>query len=502
MPSTVPNAVGRFTGAAAVLVGCLIALGLAAGRGSVPVLALVAVAAAAFLPYGAALFLLRGPRTSRLLLPVFGAALLARLVLVAAPPTFSDDVYRYLWDGRMVLAGSDPYAHPPDAPELACFRDSDWAQINHPGLRTIYPPAAQGLFAVLAATGLGTTAFQLASALADFGVVLLVFLLAGGRLPRRRRAAGGPEADDTAGGAVRAAAAYGLCPLPCIETAMSGHLEPLALLPLLAGLLWVGRAGTGLRRLAGPALLGLAGAIKLVPLLLIPAFGRADRRAWPAAALIAALSLLPMAFTGPAAFGTMDAFARRWEGNASAFALVKAAAGAALEPWRDPVPDGLVHVPFLDGPARALQGTFFSLHKDGLFDPDRPGAFALEDLSLALAKLVSAAALLAIVIVTMRRRFPPVRAALWILGALVLVTPVLHPWYLLWVLPLAALRGAWPWFVLAGTSLLAYLPLDGWWSSGVWRVPAWIPWVEYGAFALAAAAWFILDRPSRRSAAG
>jgi hypothetical protein len=497
MPRIAPNPAGSFAAAALALVGCLTALGLVAADGDPRAGPLVALAALAFLPFGAALWLLRGPGVARLLWPVLAAALLARLVLVAAPPVFSDDVYRYLWDGRTVLAGIDPYAHPPDAPGLAGLRDPGWERINHRELRTIYPPAAQGLFAAVAAAGLGITGFQLAAGLADFGVVMLLFLLAGGRLGRCGPTADGPADEPAADRAVRAAAAYGLCPLPCVESAMSGHLEPLAILPLLAGLLWVGRAGTGIRRLAGPALLGLAGAIKLVPLLLIPAFGRADRRAGPAAALIAALLLLPMLLSGPEAFGTLDAFARRWEGNASAFALVKAAAGAALEPLRDAGPDGLVHVPFLDGPARALQGGFFSLHKDGPSDPARPGAFAAEDLALAVGKLFAAAAVLAVMILAWRRRFDPARAALWILGALVLVTPVLHPWYVLWVLPLAALRGAWPWFVLAGTSLLSYLPLTGWWSSGVWRAPAWIPWVEYGAFAAAAATWFLLDRRSR-----
>jgi hypothetical protein len=487
----------RLAAATLALVGCLVALGLLAASPPVSAAAIVAVAAAAFLPYGALLWLLKGPGASRSLWLVLGATLLARMILVPSPPIFSDDVYRYLWDGRVALAGWNPLAHPPDAPELVSLRDSEWALINHPKLRTIYPPGAQAAFTLLAATGLGITAFKLVFALADVGVVLLVLLLAGGRLPWRRRFPDMPKDEAVEDGATRVAAAYGLCPLACIETAMSGHLEPLAILPLLAATLLIGNRRPGIRGLAGPAALGLAGAVKIVPVLLLPALGRTDRRAWLAAVLVA-LSLLPMALSGTAAFETPDAFARRWEGNAGAFALAKAAVGAALEPWRDLGPDGLVHIPLLDAPARMLQGTFFSLHKDGGYDPSRPGAFDLGDLSLAIAKALAAAGLLAVIAVALRRRLNAERAALWILGALVLVAPVLHPWYLLWVLPLAALHRAWPWFVLAATALLAYLPLDGWWESGVWRAPAWIPWVEYGAFAAAAAAWGIRNAVTTR----
>ena len=50
-------------------------------------------------------------------------AVLARLVLLDAPPTLSDDIYRYRWDGRVQLAGVDPYAYPPNHPTLASLRD-------------------------------------------------------------------------------------------------------------------------------------------------------------------------------------------------------------------------------------------------------------------------------------------------------------------------------------------------------------------------------------------
>jgi hypothetical protein len=53
------------------------------------------------------------------------------------------------------------------------------------------------------------------------------------------------------------------------------------------------------------------------------------------------------------------------------------------------------------------------------------------------------------------------RDALWVLGAVVLLSPTVHPWYLLWVLPFAAARCSPGWLLLCGTVTLAYLGVDG-----------------------------------------
>ncbi len=45
---------------------------------------------------------------------------------------------------------------------------------------------------------------------------------------------------------------------------------------------------------------------------------------------------------------------------------------------------------------------------------------------------------------------------LWVLGAFLLTTPMLAPWYLTWILPFAAIRRAWFWLALSGSSFLSY----------------------------------------------
>ena len=71
-------------------------------------------------------------------------------------PLTSDDIYRYVWDGRVQLAGIDPYRFVPLDPALTFLRDAQLfppggpPAINRPGVHTIYPPGAQVLFTAVA----------------------------------------------------------------------------------------------------------------------------------------------------------------------------------------------------------------------------------------------------------------------------------------------------------------------------------------------------------------
>lgn len=71
--------------------------------------------------YGLAVaWVIRRPPARRAVLGgIFAAAVGFRLIVLPMVPTLSTDVYRYVWDGRLTIAGVDPYRHPPDAPEIA-----------------------------------------------------------------------------------------------------------------------------------------------------------------------------------------------------------------------------------------------------------------------------------------------------------------------------------------------------------------------------------------------
>ena len=74
--------------------------------------------------------------------------------MVFTQPVLSDDMYRYVWDGRVQAQGINPYALPPGAPELSALRDDAiWPLINRKWAVTIYPAATQITFAASGASG-------------------------------------------------------------------------------------------------------------------------------------------------------------------------------------------------------------------------------------------------------------------------------------------------------------------------------------------------------------
>ncbi|KKK62877.1 hypothetical protein LCGC14_2999930, partial [marine sediment metagenome] len=86
-------------------------------------------------------------------------AVLMRMPWFFVPASSGEDYFRYLWDGAVTANGVNPYAHAPrnvadgqvDNPTLKRLAQSGRGTlegVNHPELRTIYPPAAQSAFAL------------------------------------------------------------------------------------------------------------------------------------------------------------------------------------------------------------------------------------------------------------------------------------------------------------------------------------------------------------------
>jgi hypothetical protein len=74
--------------------------------------------------YVAATWLALRTKDSRSLL-IIGLvfAALFRLSIILFPPYLSDDIYRYVWDGRVQAAGVNPYRYIPSDKSLADLRD-------------------------------------------------------------------------------------------------------------------------------------------------------------------------------------------------------------------------------------------------------------------------------------------------------------------------------------------------------------------------------------------
>ncbi|HZS36270.1 MAG TPA: glycosyltransferase 87 family protein [Polyangia bacterium] len=396
------------------------------------------------------------PRLARApeqLVIVFIVAVALRAPAWAAEPAHSDDVYRYVWDARVARAGVNPYRWAPDAPELAHLRDGNWARINNRELPTIYPPAAQLAFRLASSLPVAPLAgWKLLVAAFDLATLALVAWW----LARR-------------GGDARLAIAWGWSPLVALELGMNLHLDGLGIALLTAALVASER---GRRAWAG-ALLGAATAVKLVGLAILP--GLRSRRAALAFAAVLVLAAAPFWSAGARLRGSLGEYGRRWRSNDGAFAVLHAGAEAVVTHSRFAARHELAGWPRV---ARAITGR------------DRDQVFPDEAANL-LARLAAFALFAAAVAAALRARLRPTRFAAVALGAFLLLAPALHPWYVLWMLPLVAAGASPAWWALAALAPLGYWPLGEFRAGAGWHDPLWTRALEHGlTWALLAAGWW------------
>lgn len=373
---------------------------------------------------GAGFAILASAATSLSLRVALVAAVLLRLVFLPGAPSLSDDYYRYAWDGRVQQAGINPYAHAPRSPRLNRVSYEWRERINHPDLRTVYPPLAELTFLGIAvldgataptlerdASGLLTgdaLAFKLLFGAFDLATAAAIWRLAAA--PRRRVAT----------------TLYLLCPAVIVQTWEAVHLEAAAVFFCVLAALLLLRRRDGW---AGVAL-GLATAFKLTPAaLLIPAL--LGGRAKPARLLAGfvpafALPYLPYLLSGGAT-GSLFESGTKWTGGALVFAPLALLMGAEV------------------------------------------------------ARLLSAAAFLAGAVWIARHwrgRTETARAFAWTMTLATVCLPIVHAWY--WLTPLALGLAAGVWLpVVAG--LLAPIP-EAFAPAWPGRLP---PWRRLAVFVLA-----------------
>jgi len=399
-------------------------------------------------------FFLVAARAARLLpagnggfVRVVAVAAVLRALLVAAPPSLSEDVYRHLWDGRVQLAGVNPYLHPPEAPALQRLRDANWEAINHKDIPTIYPPLQQLCCRAVAAISPTVVGFKVAFCAVDVALILLLARLL-------RRQGRGPAA----------LVLYAWNPLVVVEVAASGHGEPLAAAFVILALSALLVARPRLATLAwGGAVL-----TKIWPLVLAPVLWRRvpTRRFWPALVLIGAL-LIPFASAGRQLVAGLGEYGQRWQANELLFGGI------------------LRGVEWL-GPTEALKGGVTWVRSWFGYSERLSVAYSWTD-PQHVARALTLLLLAAVVSIVAVRERSPSRAFLLVIVALLLLSPTVHPWYLLWAAPLLPLhpsRGLLVWTALAP---LAYLgsPLAA--GGSAWA-PL-LPWLEY----LPVLAGFALD---------
>ncbi len=399
---------GRFTRGLLILLAEAVYLGLLFtpdARSRLPAYLLLS-AAAGVLSLLAAAILSGSPATLAI-----ACACLFRATLLLRPPDLSDDLARYLWDARVSAAGFSPWAYAPEDPALAGVGPDLRQRVAHRDVKTVYPPVAQAAFRLGSLEGQSGIALKFLFSLADVAIVWLLARTA----------------------SVSAAALYAFHPLPVLEIAGQGHLDPLGVALLIAAL---GLLAQRRRVLSGIAY-GLSVLTKYVALAaVIPVGRRGGWRLLASGFAVAAGLWLAASRGGVSPAGGLSDYATRWDFNSP---LYGAAARAVTS---------------FDLPARAKADFLAWKERHGhpawtqrVFPYFYEGFFAR-----ALLAGVLASALIGI-----GWRVRDLRSATFAsLGALLIFSPTVHPWYLLWILPFAAERREPAFLYLSFAAPLAY----------------------------------------------
>jgi len=226
-----------------------------------------------------------------LLLGLIFAALF-RISILFSPPYLSDDVYRYVWDGRVQSAGINPYRYIPADESLAKLRDDRiYPNINRREYaRTIYPPVAEGVFLLI--TRISESVTWMKAAMVGFEAITvwaLIQLLVSFGFARQR------------------VLIYAWHPLVVWEFAGSGHLDAMVIAFIALALL----AHRKRRETLTVVLLACATCVKLFPAALFPAFYK--RWSWKMPLAFVAtivVTYLPYLSVGPkGALGFLEGYA-------------------------------------------------------------------------------------------------------------------------------------------------------------------------------------------------
>jgi alpha-1,6-mannosyltransferase len=418
----------------------------------------------AFAFYGVAALIVvlhrRSRPDSRRLLFIIGVfAVLFRLPLWATTPSLSSDVWRYLWDGRLINFAANPYANAVDDPDLDHLATPLRPRVDHSWMATPYPPVAELSFAtVYGLVPESPTAMQVASTLFDLATAAVIVILL-------RRLEFPPER----------VLLYAWNPLVIVEVAHGAHIDALMTLLVILALMWL----TAGRLTRSTLALTLATLTKFVPALLLPLF--IPRWGWRRSlvyAVLVGLAYVPFVDAGlglggePAGtgiFGALRIYSAQWKTNDGLFYwLVRALSRVVADPLQTAKLISLTVV--------GATGATVALRS----------ARAVDQLTPQIV----------------------IGNAVVLISIYLLLTPAMFPWYLVWLIallpllplqrvPAAAFAIGWTYFAAAvNLSYLFYLdPANP-------REYEWVRRVEYlPLFACLGVATVLYVRVTRRSSA-
>jgi hypothetical protein len=354
---------------------------------------------------------------------------LFRVLFLMRPPELSDDIFRYLFDGQVFLSGGNPYyAAPLDTVSKHPSLSGLAALINHADLPTIYPPAAQLVFAAGAFLG-GVFGMKLFLVVLD---ILSCVLMA-----RILHQFGRPQS---------CLVLYAWHPLPVMEIGGSGHIDSAVIFFTFMSLFFLMRSTftTGGFKSIWHSLSGwaagffLAAAVltKWLPLMFLPGVAllscSGNRRPAVCGFLLGGVAM--MGFFWPEVqngFHTLSIYAANWEFSGFAFRMLRAVSGSG----------GIARL-FLAAVFTAVAGiVYFRCYRAiGGF---RQGKTAGDGLLIF-------------------------KAVYSIVISFLVLTPTLHPWYALYLAALLPFTGGAAGMVFSWSVFSAYRVMILYGMTGQW----------------------------------
>jgi len=354
----------------------------------------------------------------------------------------------------LVNEGVSPYTQTADDEALVGYRDGYWERMNNRDRFTAYPPLAQLVFAATDRIAYHPLAFKLLFLVLDLATLAAVLALLRHRgLP------------------LHWSGFYAFNPIVLVGFAGEAHFDVLMVCPLVWALVVADQ-----RRPGGAAALGaLAVGAKLICAPVIPfLIGWRNPRAWLVFALVLLAPALPFLEALPALLHGLFAFGSTGEFNGPVHDLLVRGAAIPAVPAKIVVAAAFVVLWLglvLRAPGAAPR------------DPDRgsPRGWPLRigrtqdapEQSPARGTLVTANV----------NREPPIATTL---TALLLFSPIVHFWYLTWVVPFAALRPSLHWVALSISAGAYHFVWDNA-RDGAWGLQPWQEVLFWGPFFLALA---------------
>jgi len=367
---------------------------------------------------------------------------LFRIIVIFQEPVLSDDVFRYIWDGRVSINGINPYRYAPTHENLRFLRDSEiYPHINFPDIATVYPPFAQLFFAFNAIIGNTIFSWKIVLLVLElFLTFVLLKLIHHFNLNSMRLFI------------------FTLNPLVIIETYQNGHIEIIGLVFFWFSILLFFRQKAWQSIMAAT----LATMTKFLPLVMFLPF--LIKKFWRKFLLIVSavtVVILPFFLDDTIPMAGFISYANRWSFNGSMFKV-----GTALLNWIG-----------------------IRSHEIGIYNLN--GHLETVYINTEFYYKILAAVVLLIVIIDQMRKvkiladFATVRfiqAGFIIGGTLLLLLPTLHPWYLIWVIPFLIFLPRWSWLVFTFLIQFAYFVLKNYHEAGIWEESVWVLVLQYIPF--------------------